>query len=132
MALLIRWLFAFVLVVATYNPTRWNYIRWAEETYEDRLSLVVLFGLVLFVGYVIFLRATLRSIGPFGMFLVLAIVAVLVWVLYDVGLLSMRDPDQMVWLGIVALSAVLGTGLSWSIIRRRLSGQYDMDDVDEE
>jgi hypothetical protein len=131
MALLIRWLFAFVLVVATYNPTQWNYIRWAEANYDARLSLVVLFGLVLFVGYVIFLRATLRSIGPFGMFLVLAIVAVLVWVLYDLGFLSMEDSDQMVWLGIVALSAVLGTGLSWSIIRRRLSGQYDMDDVDE-
>lgn len=132
MALFIRWLFAFVLVTATYNPTRFNYIRWAQANYDDRLSLMVLFGLVLFVGYIIFFRATLRSIGPFGMFLVLALVAVIVWVLYDVGLLTLEKPDQMVWLGVVALSAVLGTGMSWSIIRRKLSGQYDMDDVDQE
>lgn len=132
MALLIRWLFAFVLIVATYNPTPWNYIRWAEANYDARLSVVALLGLILFVGYVIFLRATLRSIGAFGMLLVLALVAGIVWVLIDMGWVSLESPDQMVWLGIIALSLVLGTGLSWSIIRRRLSGQYDMDDVDEE
>lgn len=132
MALLIRWLFAFVLVVATYNPTMYNYVRWAEANYDQRLSLVVLFGLVLFVGYVIFFRATLRSIGAFGVILIVALVAVIVWVFLDMGWMTLDDPDQMVWLGIVALSIVLGTGLSWSIIRRRLSGQVDMDDVDEE
>ena len=132
MALLIRWLFALVLVTATYNPTQWNYIRWASENYDTRLSLVALFGLILFVAYVVFLRATLRSIGPFGMLLVLAVIGGLVWVLYDLGWLKLDNPSAMVWLGVIALSAVLGTGLSWSIIRRRLSGQYDMDDVDQE
>ncbi len=132
MALLIRWLFAFLLVGATYNPTHINYVRWAEANYDTRLSLTVLFGLLLFVGYVIFFRATLRSIGAFGMLLVLALVAGIVWVLIDLGWVSLNDPDRMVWLGIVALSLVLGTGLSWSIIRRRLSGQFDMDDVDDE
>ena len=31
-----------------------------------------------------------------------------------------------------ALSIVLGIGLSWSIVRRNLSGQVDMDDVEED
>jgi hypothetical protein len=35
------------------------------------------------------------------------------------------------WIGIFALSLVLGIGLSWSIVRRKLSGQADVDDVDE-
>lgn len=131
MALFIRWLFAFVLVAATYNPTPYNYVRWAAENYQTTLSITVLLGIVLFIAYVIFFRATLRSIGPFGMILVLALLGGIVWVLYDFGLLNLEDPGQMTWLGIVALSAVLGVGLSWSIIRRRLSGQVDMDDVDE-
>ncbi|MDJ0628703.1 MAG: DUF6524 family protein [Rhodobacter sp.] len=131
MALLIRWLFAFVLVAATFNPTEWNFVRWAAAHYDDRLSLVVLLGLVLVVGYVIFLRATLRSIGGFGMALVLALVAALIWVLYDFGLLSLGNRDLNVWLGIFALSAVLGIGLGWSFVRRALSGQYDVDDADE-
>ncbi len=126
-----RWAFAFILLVATYNPTEWNYSRWAFDAWDTSMPLVVFFGLVLTVGYIIYFRATLRSIGPFGMLLVAALVGSLVWVLYDFGLLNLENRSAQVWLGIFALSVVLGIGLSWSIIRRRLSGQYDMDDVDE-
>jgi len=131
MGLFLRWLFAFVLLTATYNPTEWNYVRWSVTNYEARLSLAVLMGLILTIGYIIYLRATVRSIGAFGMFLVLAVVAALLWVLYDFGLLALDNTDLNVWLGILSLSVVLGIGLSWSHVRRALSGQSDMDDVDE-
>ena len=130
MDILIRWLAAFLLLAATYNPTDVNYIRWALGNHEAQLSVVVLLGLLLSVGYIIFLRATLRSIGLFGMILIAAIFAALIWVLYDLGLLSLENPGVQTWLGILALSVVLGVGLSWSIVRRRLSGQTDVDDVD--
>lgn len=126
-----RWGFAFVLLTATYNPTEWNYIRWAMDAWETGKSLVVFSGLVLLVGYIIYFRATLRSIGPFGMLLVAALVGSLAWVLYDRDLLNLENRSAQVWFGIFAVSVVLGTGLSWSIIRRKLSGQYDMDDVEE-
>jgi len=122
---------AFALLVATFNPTEWNYVTWVKANFTEQMPLAVLFGLLLFVGYIIYLRATLRSIGAFGMFMVLAIVAAMVWVLYDFGLLTLRDTSQMVWLALGALAFVLGIGLSWSHVRRRLSGQADMDDVDE-
>lgn len=130
-AILLRWMFAFALLTASYNPTPWNYSAWAQANCQTATSLCVLFGLVLAVGYIIYLRATLRSIGLFGMVLVAAIVATLVWVLHDYGLLSLGSPDLRVWLGLLALSVVLGIGLSWSIVRRRLSGQADVDDVEE-
>ena len=95
------------------------------------MPLAVLFGLLLLVGYIIYLRATLRSIGLFGMCLVLALVAALLWVASDYGWLSFDNPTRNIWLAIVALSVVLGIGLSWSHVRRALSGQADMDDVDE-
>jgi hypothetical protein len=131
MDILIRWLAAFVLLATAYNPSDVNYVRWAFGPHEAQLSLVVLIGLLLGVGYIIFLRATLRSIGLFGMVLIVAVFAALVWVLYDFGLLRLEDPGVMAWLGILALSLVLGLGLSWSIIRRRMSGQADVDDIDE-
>ncbi len=131
MSFLIRWLFAFLLLAATYNPTPYNFVRWAAASFDSQLPLTVLFGLLLFVGYVIYLRATLRSIGAFGMLLVLALVGAILWVLWDLGLLDLSDPQLATWIGLLALSIVLGVGLSWSIIRRRLSGQVDMDDVDE-
>ena len=65
------------------------------------------------------------------MALVLALVAALLWVLYDFGWLSLQNQAMNLWLGLIALSLVLGIGLSWSHIRRSLSGQANMDDVDE-
>ncbi|MEL6120958.1 MAG: DUF6524 family protein [Pseudomonadota bacterium] len=131
MGFLVRWAVAFVLLAATFNPTRYNYIGWLERNYSEQTPLAVLSGLLLLVGYIIYMRATLRSIGGFGMFLVLSIVGALVWVLNDFGWLSLSETSQMVWLGLFALSLVLGVGLSWSHVRRYLSGQSDMDDVDE-
>ncbi|MFX0541452.1 DUF6524 family protein [Roseovarius sp. S4756] len=129
MGFVLRWLIAFVLLTVTFNPTSWNYVVWARQSYGEQLPLVVLAGLLLLVVYVVYLRATLRSIGGVGMTMVLAITAAGLWVLHDYGLLSLRDTSQVVWLALIALSLVLGIGLSWSHLRRRLSGQSDMDDV---
>jgi len=130
MPFLTRWLFAFVLLAATYNPTPYNFVQFATTQGQTQLPLVVLCGLLLFVGYVIYLRATLRSIGAFGMLLVLALIGAILWVLWDYGLLDLSNPQLATWIGILALSLVLGVGLTWSIIRRKLSGQADVDDVD--
>ena len=131
MGFLLRWAFAFVLLTATFNPTEWNYVKWSQANFSDQMPLAVLLGLVLLVGYIIYLRATLRSIGAFGMGLVLALVAALLWVLYDQGWLSLENSTQNTWIGLLSLSIVLGVGLSWSHVRRKLSGQADMDDVDD-
>ncbi|TNF18745.1 MAG: hypothetical protein EP318_17380 [Rhodobacteraceae bacterium] len=130
MGFLVRWVFALVLVAATFNPTAYNYTGWALRNYDSQLPLTLLLGLLLLVGWIVYLRATLRSIGAVGMVLIAAIVGTLLWVLYDYGVLDLDNPALNTWLGILALSAVLGIGLSWSIVRRRLSGQADVDDVD--
>lgn len=131
MGFLARWLFAFALLAATYNPTEYNYVSWILQYGSNNLSIAVLCGLFLMIGYIIYLRATLRSIGGFGMALVLAVVGAGLWVLYDLGLLKLDNNSVNTWLGLMALSLVLGVGLNWSHVRRRLSGQADMDDVDE-
>lgn len=131
MGFVLRWLFAFVMLGATFNPTPYNYVRWAGANWSEQMPLAVLMGLLLTAAYVIYLRATFRSIGPFGMLLVAALVGALVWVLIDWGVLALDNRSLNVWLGILALSAVLGIGLSWSIVRRRLTGQTDVDDLDE-
>lgn len=130
-AILPRWIFAFVLVAATYNPTPFNYVRWAAEAWQAQMPLVALAGVVLAIGYVIFLRATFRSIGAVGIFLVLALSGALIWVLVDFGIVSLDKPGLLTWIGLVVVSLILGIGLSWSIVRRQLSGQADVDDVED-
>lgn len=130
MGFLIRWICAFALLALTFNPTEYNYVQWVRSFGSMNMSIAVLTGLFLIIGYIIYLRATLRSIGAFGMLLVLAVVGAGLWVLYDLGVLRLDDPSFNVWLGLIALSFVLAIGLSWSIVRRALSGQADVDDVD--
>lgn len=131
MGIFLRWLGAFVLLAATFNPTPWNFIRWAGANYSRQLPLTVLLGLLLSVGFIIYFEATVRSIGGFGMFLIAAIFACTIWVLIDWGVLALGNTDLNVWLGILALSVVLGVGLSWSIVRQWLSGQATVDDADD-
>lgn len=128
---LLRWGFAFLLTASTFNPTPWNYVQWARDSYQDRLSFVVLAGLILLIGYIIYLRATVRSIGTFGVLLVLALIGCSLWVAFDLGWLTLENRSQNLWIANIAFSFVLGVGMSWSHVRRALSGQADMDDVDD-
>lgn len=131
MGIFLRWFGAFALLAATFNPTEMNYVRWADLNWESQMPLTVLLGLLLFVSYIIYIGATLRSLGPFGMAMIVAIFAALIWVLADWGLLSTSNTSLNVWLAILAMSLVLGIGLSWSIIWQRLSGQATVDDVED-
>lgn len=130
MGILLRWLGAFVLLAATYNPTQWNYVAWVQANWATQMPLSVFLGLLLAVGFLIYIVATLRSIGAFGVMLIAAIFGAGLWVLIDWGVLSLTNSALNMWLGLLALSLILGMGLSWSILRQRLSGQATVDEVE--
>ena len=62
--------------------------------------------------------------------LIAAIFGAVLWVLIDWGVLALGNSSVTIWLGILALSLILGIGLSWSILRQRLSGQATVEEVD--
>lgn len=131
-----RWGLALVLVLATFNPM-YSYTQWVMNGFSGNqatLALQVLIGLVLLIGYIIFLRATFRSIGAFGVILVVALLLALLWVLWSLGLFQEQISSGRfwIWVSLIVLATVLAVGLSWSHIRRRLTGQYDTDDVADE
>ena len=128
---LVRWLIALVLVFATFNPTEYSYFRWVTRLDGGSLPLKALVGVVLAIGYVIFLRATWRSIGPIGVSLAVALLGALIWVMIDFGLLNLDQPTVFTWVILFVLATILGIGISWSHIRRRVTGQADIDDVDQ-
>ncbi|MGZ9809717.1 DUF6524 family protein [Pseudoroseicyclus sp. H15] len=121
-----RWGFAGLLIALTYNPTPFNYLAWFGRNHLDQLPLAAVLGVMLAAGYVVSLRATLRALGLFGVMIVLFFVGALVWLGLDYGILHVDTKDGASWLAIFTASLVLGTGLSWSIIRRQLSGQVDV------
>jgi len=130
MGILLRWLGAFALLAAIFNPTAWNYVTWARTNWADQMPLIVFVGLILAVIAMVYLVATMRSIGILGALVIVAIFAAGLWVLTDWGLLGLHNSALNIWLGIFALSLILGIGMSWSILRQRLSGQQTTDEVD--
>jgi hypothetical protein len=123
---------AAVLVFVTYNPTKYSWVDWLLRS-EDRFDpLILLCGIVLLIGWVIFLRATARSLGLFGILLSLALVGTLVWLLVDYGILSLDSSTVVQYIVLIVISIILAVGISWSHIRRRMTGQLDVDDVDED
>jgi hypothetical protein len=130
MGILLRWLGAFLLLAAIFNPTSWNYVSWARAAWADQTPLVVFLGLILAVLAAIYLVATMRSIGLLGALVIVAIFGAGLWVLTDWGLLGLDNSALNTWLGILVLSLILGIGMSWSILRQRLSGQQTTDEVD--
>ena len=128
---LLRWLIALILVFATFNPTDYSYYHWVAGLDGENLALKALVGVVLLILYVIYLRATWRSIGPIGVALVAAFLGTLIWVMIDFGLLNLEQPTVLTWILLFVLATVLAIGISWSHVRRRVTGQADMDDVEE-
>lgn len=127
---LLRWIVALAAVLATFNPTPWSYYRWVIAG-PEQLALKVLAGICLLILIVIYLRATLRSLGLPGVVLACAFLAACIWALIDFGLLAVDSPDALAWVALVAIATVMAVGLSWSHVRRRVSGQLDVDDVEE-
>jgi Family of unknown function (DUF6524) len=130
MGVLMRWLGAFVLLALTYNPTPWNFIDWSRANFAEQMPLTLLLGLVLGLGYLLYLTATFRSIGLIGIVLIGAVFGLTLWVLNDWGLLGLGNSALNTWLVIFALSLVLGIGLSWSILWQRMSGQASVDEIE--
>jgi len=126
-----RFLFAFILVLTTYNPSGYSYFHWVRQTLPGITPLVALAGVCLLIGWAIYVRATLRSLGPFGLTLAAIFFGCLIWLLIDIGILSLNNVPALAWVVLVIIIGVLTIGMCWSHIRRRMSGQADMDDVDE-
>jgi hypothetical protein len=124
---LFRWMAALVLVLGTYNPTPYNFISWVTEdaTRGDQLPLKLLIAAVMIIGYVIYFRATFQSIGFIGIGLALLFFGGLIWLLLDYQILDLREYGTIAWILLFILATIMAVGLSWSFIRRMLSGQID-------
>ena len=131
----VRFLISVVLVLVTFNPLQpYSYFYWALQPLLSEITdfsiLKALAGIILIIGWTIFIRATLVSLGVLGTLLVVAFFGLLGWFVVDQGWINLDGGSAFAWLVLIGLSGVLSFGLSWSLIRRRMTGQYDVDDAD--
>lgn len=126
-----RLIFAILLVFGTYNPSGYSFVSWlmAEET--ELGPVIAIVGLLMLIAWIIYLRATFLALGVVGITLGTALFAAIVWFFVDVGLISMEQTGILTYMVLLILSMILATGMSWSHIRRRLTGQFDVDDMED-
>jgi len=122
---------ALTLVFASYNPAGQSYYHWVITKLPDISPMMALSGLVLLIGWIIFIRATLRSLGPVGIALALAFFGCIFWAIVDWGVIATDNIQAFVYIFQVILCFILATGMSWSHLRRRMSGQVDTDELDD-
>jgi hypothetical protein len=119
---------AVALVLATLNPTGWNYLHWATEGIESFGPAKLIVGLLLAAAWILYVRAAWQSIGLLGALLIASVIGAFVWLAIDSGWLDPTNRSALMWIGLVGLGLILGIGLSWSHFRRRITGQVDVED----
>ncbi|MCB1706648.1 MAG: hypothetical protein KDI17_17420 [Halioglobus sp.] len=125
-----RWIFAVALVFGTYNPSDYSYVSWVMAQSSTFGPIMALVGVILLIGWVVFLRATMLSLGVLGILLGGALFGCIIWWFIDMGWLSLDASGALTWVILLVLSFILAAGMSWSHIRRRLTGQFDVDEKD--
>ncbi len=125
---LLRLLFAMALVFLTYNPSGYSWVGLFGN--EVEMVYIAASGIVLLIGWIMFLRATWNSLGAVGMVLAAAFFGIFIWLLVHWEIINLDNPTAITWVVLIVLSFVLAVGMSWSHVRRRVSGQYDTDEIE--
>jgi hypothetical protein len=85
----------------------------------------------LLIGWIVFLGATLKSIGFLGMVLAFALCAALIWMIVSWGWVTLNNTNALTWIGLIVLALILTIGMAWSHLYRRWTGQTTVDEVNE-
>ena len=129
---IVRFIFAIIVVFATYNPEGHSYFHWIYEDLPAFSVLKAFIGVVLLICWIILIRATLGSLGAIGIILAAAFFGLAIWLIIDVFGLSTDSFRVIAYIISIMLASVLSIGISWSHVRRRLSGQVDTDEVERD
>jgi len=128
---LIRFVFALMLVLLSYNPSGYSFFHWVYQDLTTITPYVVIAGLILLIGWGFYTRATFNSLGLVGIVLFAALFGCLIWLFVYWGWLSLGNITAMAWLIEILLASLLTVGMCWSHFTRRMSGQIDVDDIED-
>ncbi len=126
-----RVVFALLLVLATFNPAGYSYFHWVRGVFPAVSPAQAVVGIVLLILWIFLSRSMMQAIGILGLGLMSAFTAALVWLFVSWGWLDVTNATTMSWVILVALGLILGVGMSWAIIRQKLTGQASVDEIDD-
>jgi len=129
----LRFLAATILVFVTYNPEGYSYFHWIWKDFPASFSVLKAFaGIILLIGWIILLRATIASLGIIGIILASTFIGLAIWLVIEGMGLAPDNVYVASYIAEIVIAWVLSIGVSWSHIRRRITGQVDTDELDHE
>lgn len=128
----VRFIFAVIVVFLSYNPEGYSYFHWVRTDFPSITAIMAFAGVLLLIGWVILVRATLGSLGLFGIILAAAFFGILIWLVIDIFDLDAANFRFISYIIEIMIASVLSIGVSWSHVRRRVSGQLDTDELDRD
>ena len=126
----IRFFIALILVFASYNPSGYSFFDWVLLENSGNIAFKVFVGVILIIGWAIYIRATRRSLGIIGIVLAIAFFGTLLWLLIDLDLIPANTVTAVSYIILFVIGCLLATGMCWSHIRRRMTGQMDVDEIE--
>ena len=84
----VRFIFATIIVFATYNPEGASYYHWISDALPQFSVLKAFIGVILLIAWMILIRATRGSLVSIGVILAAAFFRLATWVIIDVPVLS--------------------------------------------
>ena len=129
----LRFIGALVLVLATYNPSGQSAYHWISDAIAQSAfgPLHLILVAILLIGWVVYWVASWRALGALGFILAAVLLGAIIWLLVDIGLLRAESVSAVTWIVLVTIAMILAIGVSWSHIWRRLTGQFNVEDVDD-
>jgi membrane protein DedA with SNARE-associated domain len=67
------------------------------------------------------------ALGALGLVLSALVLGTLVWMLQDYGIINPDNPSLISWITLIVIGIIFGIGLSWSLLRARVTGQVEVD-----
>jgi hypothetical protein len=128
---LVRAVLSLVLVLLTFNPSGYSYVHMVAHGFPSVTPVEAVLGILLLIGWIIFLGATLKSIGLLGMVLAFGLCAALIWMIVSWGWVRLDDTNALTWIGLVILALIMAIGMAWAHLYRRWTGQTTVDEVNE-
>ena len=124
-AILVRILAVMLLVAGTYNPSGYSYYHWVVDTGTEYWVGKFFILATLVAGFAVCINATIRSLGWLLGTILVVLLATMIWFAADRGWIDLSEWLQRTLAIQTCLVLLLGIGVSFSIIRYRLSGQMD-------
>ena len=121
---------ALLVVLATFNPVGYSYFHWVKEVFPSVSPPQVVVGILLLIIWIFLWRSMLQAVGKLGLILMAALFAAVVWMFVSWGWIDVGSSSAMTWVALVVLGLILGIGMSWAIIRRDLTGQASVDEIE--